>query len=125
MSQQQLTTNEELHQIIQTQREHITILLETTKQQQYFISQLQEGSNINKQQPARTDRQTLALSKSIDCLRQRISELHKQFRELKQQITSDHEEYIIAQASNTLESEQMNVSITQSQEINQEISKDD
>ena len=72
-----LTTNEEHHQIIQTQREHITILLETTKQQQYFITQLLEGSNINKLQPARTGRQTLALSKSVECLRQRISELHK------------------------------------------------
>ena len=112
MSQQPLTTNEELHQSIQTQREHITILLETTKQQQYFISQLREGSNINKLQSARTDHQTLALSKSVDCLRQIISELHKLFRELKQQITSNQEECIIAQASNTIETEQMNVSIT-------------
>ena len=45
-------------------------------------------------------------------------------RELKQQITSNQEECFIAQASNTIETEQMNVSISQSQDMNQEISKD-
>ena len=122
MSKQPHTTNDELQKIIQTQREHITVLFEISRQQQYFISQLQEGSNINKLQTAITDRQILALSKSVDCLRQRISELHKLFKELKQQITSNQEECIIAQASNMVENEEFNLTLCQF--MNHEISKD-
>ena len=130
MTEQQHNFVDELREICHQQRDFIQQQQETMKFQQQMIQQLQQAASTAKfNQPQhtmshssakKTESQILSLNRSLACVRQRLSQHHEWFLEIKKQITNTREEDAIFSKVNLDECQAETMNESMSESVSQE-----